>query len=150
MKIKSILTFLLFFSLSCLLSGCGSHKHHYTEQVIDPTCSEPGYTEFTCECGDTYKENYTSALGHEYSETVVKATCVEDGYTEYVCNICGNTDKVIEPATGHQYDEGIIIANPTETEKGFKKKTCLVCGNELVEEIPPHVHSFVTKTIDPT
>ena len=150
MKIKSILTFLLFFSLSCLLIGCGSHKHHYTEQVIDPTCSEAGYTEFTCECGDTYKENYTSALGHEYSETVVKATCVEDGYIEYVCNICGNTDKVIEPATGHQYDEGIIIANPTETEKGFKKKTCLVCENELVEEIPPHVHSFVTKTIDPT
>ncbi|MGN0611848.1 MAG: fibronectin type III domain-containing protein, partial [Ruminiclostridium sp.] len=37
--------------------------HSYTENVVDPTYSEQGYTQHTCSvCGDSYKDNYTDKL----------------------------------------------------------------------------------------
>ena len=41
------------------------------ETVVEPTCSEGGYTLHTCvKCGGSYKDSYTDALGHEYGEDV--------------------------------------------------------------------------------
>ncbi len=42
------------------------HTHEYTAVVTDPTCTEKGYTTYTCECGDNYKDNETEVLGHLY------------------------------------------------------------------------------------
>ena len=58
---KKILTVLLsVFSIStCLfaLTACEPpHEHSYTTQVVSPTCTEQGYTIYTCECGETYTE----------------------------------------------------------------------------------------------
>ena len=54
--------------------------HSYTAVVIAPTCTEKGYTEYTCNCGcgDSYKDTYTDALGHNY----------KDG----ICAVCGAKD----------------------------------------------------------
>ncbi len=38
--------------------------HSYTTAVTLPTCTEQGYTTYTCECGDTYIDNYVDATGH--------------------------------------------------------------------------------------
>ena len=38
--------------------------HSYMKKVTKPTCTAKGYTTYTCGCGDTYKDNYTKALGH--------------------------------------------------------------------------------------
>jgi len=40
-------------------STSGAHVHSYVTKVVEPTCSEEGYTEYKCvECGFTKKENY--------------------------------------------------------------------------------------------
>jgi hypothetical protein len=46
---------------------CESHTHSYTSVVTAPTCTAKGYTTYTCSCGNSYKDNYTNALGHNYS-----------------------------------------------------------------------------------
>lgn len=51
------------------------HKHAYTAAVTAPTCTEQGYTTYTCACGDSYVADYVDALDHTY----------ENG----ICTICG-------------------------------------------------------------
>ena len=45
------------------------HEHSYTAVVTAPTCTEGGYTTYTCECGDTYVADETAALGHSWKGT---------------------------------------------------------------------------------
>ncbi len=54
------------------------HVHSYTAVVTDPTCTDKGYTTYTCECGDHYVSDYKDPLGHDY----------EDG----VCGNCGQQE----------------------------------------------------------
>lgn len=58
-----------------------SHIHDYAESVTDPTCTEKGYTTYSCECGETYIDDYVDALGHNYV----------DGY----CSRCGEEKPLI-------------------------------------------------------
>lgn len=69
-------------------------NHSYTTKVVAPTCTEKGYTLHTCSnCGDSYKDTYTDALGHSYTETVVAPTKTEKGYTLHTCTKCGDSYK---------------------------------------------------------
>ncbi len=43
------------------------HTHVYTEAVTLPTCTEEGYTTYTCNCGSSYTDDYTQAFGHNYT-----------------------------------------------------------------------------------
>lgn len=63
----------------------GNHLHSYASKVIEPTCTERGYTLYTCTiCGITVKEKYVETLEHTYKETdTVEPTCIEKGYTIY-------------------------------------------------------------------
>lgn len=52
--------------------------HTYVEVVTPPTCTEIGYTTYTCSvCGDTYNGNIVRALGHDYDENGVCRRCGE-------------------------------------------------------------------------
>ena len=42
------------------------HKHSYTAVVTAPTCTEEGYTTYTCECGESHVADKTPALGHDW------------------------------------------------------------------------------------
>lgn len=64
------------------------HQHSYTTTVIAPTCNDKGYTKHTCSCGDSYKDNYTDALGHHYIDEVIAPTSTEKGYTKHTCDRC--------------------------------------------------------------
>lgn len=44
------------------------HTHSYTSNVTAPTCTEKGYTTYTCDCGDTYQGDETAATGHTYNQ----------------------------------------------------------------------------------
>ena len=44
------------------------HTHSYTSAVTAPTCTEQGYTTYTCACSDRYVENYVDATGHDYRD----------------------------------------------------------------------------------
>lgn len=39
-----------------------THQHKFSSKVIAPTTTSQGYTEYTCECGYSYKDNYTDKL----------------------------------------------------------------------------------------
>ena len=57
-----------FLSAVCLflLVSCDKHEHLYAQTVFEPTCTERGYTLYSCSCGDSYKDNYVNAKGHNY------------------------------------------------------------------------------------
>ena len=43
-----------------------AHEHSYEAVVTAPTCTEPGYTAYTCSCGDSYTADETAPLGHAW------------------------------------------------------------------------------------
>ena len=50
--------------------------HSYSLSVVDATCTEQGYSLWTCDnCGDSYFDGYVDALGHEYQD----GTCTRCG-----------------------------------------------------------------------
>ena len=108
--------------------------HSYNKVVTEPTCTEKGYTTYTCSvCGDTYVADYVDALGHKYNAVVTKPTCTEKGYTTYTCSVCGDSyvaDYV--DALGHKYNA--VVTKPTCTEKGYTTYTCSVCGDSYVAD----------------
>ena len=66
--------------------------HEYESAVVDPTCTEGGYTEHTCvACGHSFIDSETEALGHDYQSVVVDPTEDEQGYTEHTCSRCGDS-----------------------------------------------------------
>ena len=70
------------------------HECSYNAVVTPPTCKEQGYTTYTCECGNSYIDDYVDALGHtpadEVEENYVAPTCTETGSKEMVvyCSVC--------------------------------------------------------------
>ena len=64
--------------------------HEYTPTVTAPTCTEQGFTTYTCVYGDFYVTDYVEPLGHDYAD--------------YICIRCGQKDpnapKPIDPSNG--------------------------------------------------
>ena len=153
--------------------GGTAHTHSYTAAVTAPTCTEQGYTTYTCSCGDSYKSDYKDALGHDYKNgtctrcgakdpgatpphthdyksVVTKPTCTQAGYTTYTCS-CGDSYKSdYKDALGHDYKNGActrcgakdpgvtpphthdykaVVTKPTCTEQGYTTYTCSICGD---------------------
>ena len=65
-------------------------KHQYAEEVTAPTCTEQGYTTYTCECGESYVDDYVEATGHSFGEWYeTKAPTVkEEGEERRDCKNC--------------------------------------------------------------
>lgn len=102
-----------------VLNAATGHNHNAV--VTDPTCTERGYTTYTCACGDTYVDNYVDAKGHTAG---ADATCTEN----QVCTVCG---AVLVEAHGHSYsDEWTVDVEPTHTTDGSKSHHCTVCGDK--------------------
>ena len=117
-----------------------THNYNYVTVTIRPTCTEGGYTEYRCSCGDSYIGNYTSASGHTAVPTkAVEATCTQDGKTAGShCSVCNAViiEQQIVPATGHSYDTGKVTKAPTATATGIKTYTCIDCGATKKETLP--------------
>ena len=111
--------------------------HSYNKVVTEPTCTEKGYTTYTCSvCGDSYVADYVDALGHTVVvDPAVAPDCTHTGLTEgshcSVCNIVLKAQETV-PATGHKYDK--VVTAPTCTEKGYTTYTCSVCGDSYVAD----------------
>ena len=64
------------------------HEHGYHEtHRVDPTCTEDGYIEYTCDCGDSYTDPLP-ATGHSWGEW----TPAGDGEEVRYCGVCGAED----------------------------------------------------------
>ena len=96
--------------------------HSHNAVVTAPTCTEGGFTTYTCSCGDSYVGDETSALGHTEQTLDAKApTCTEDGLTAgKKCTVCDAVivEQEVVEALGHSWNE--------KGEDG--SRTCKVCG----------------------
>lgn len=100
------------------------HVHSYTTEVTPPTCTERGYTTYTCKCGHSYESNYKDALGHTFGGEWFSNA---EGHWNF-CSVCGAKSEVIEHLAG---------AEPTlETPQ-----TCVVCGYEIAPALHTHAYS---------
>ena len=71
------------------------HQHAYEAVVTAPTCTEQGFTTYTCSCGDTYTDTYVSALEHKFANYVFNndAKCGVNGTETAICNRDGCNEK---------------------------------------------------------
>ncbi len=131
-----------------------AHEHSYEAVITAPTCTEGGYTTYTCACGDTYVADETKALGHNDGPVVVEnekpSTCTEGGYYDAVCycTVCGvetYRSHIVVGPDGHF--PTVFPGYPaTCTEPGLTDgKRCGVCLEwiEPQEEIPALGHTAV-------
>ena len=125
--------------------------HHYSENVIEPTCTAMGYTEYKCDnCDDSYVGDYTDKIAHDYTQTVTNPTCTEHGFTTNTCINCG--DEFVSDYTEkkpHNYKTK--ITKPTCTEFGYTTYTCADCGDSYVADYTDKTeHNYDKKVIPPT
>ena len=99
--------------------------HAYEAAVTEPTCTEGGYTTYTCACGAEYVGDRTPSKGHTIvSDLPVEATCTETGLTvgEH-CSVCNAviTKRETVPVKAHSYSAG----------------KCTVCGGADPDYVAP-------------
>ena len=104
-------------------------EHNYVAVVTAPTCTEKGFTTYTCsKCGASYQGDEVAALGHAYGEWAVTkaATCTEKGEETRACTRCGAKETRETAVLGHDYRTAVTA--PTCTEAGYTAHTCSRCG----------------------
>ena len=80
------------------ISYC-EHKN-LTATVCPPTCTEQGYTTYSCpDCSFSETKDFVAATGHNYSSYIVPPTESSQGYTTHVCEGCGISynDSFVDP-----------------------------------------------------
>lgn len=104
-----------------LCTKCGAvianaRGHDYTADVTAPTCTEMGFTVFTCSrCGDSYKGDYTDATGHKPGAWIIdkEPTTDSEGEKHKECENCGQTtdteaiEKIYMQATTDSKGEAV-------------------------------------------
>lgn len=128
-------------------------NHEYDKVVTDPTCTEKGYTTYTCKkCGDSYTGDYTEPLGHDFGEweTVQEATETETGLAKRSCKRCKEEETKSIPTTDHVHKYTEVVTAPTCTEKGYTTHTC-ACGDSYVDTYTNALgHDYEEKVFPPT
>ena len=107
------------------------HAHSYSDKIVNPTCTEKGYTLHTCTCGDEYKDTYTDMIPHSFVNYVSdgNATCQQDGTKTAKCEHCDATDTIADEGskTGHSFVNYVSDGNATCQQDGTKTAKCEHC-----------------------
>ncbi|MBQ9531405.1 MAG: leucine-rich repeat protein [Eubacterium sp.] len=114
-----------------------SSNHNYTAAVIDPSCTERGYTKHTCSlCGNTYNSDYTETIPHSWDAGVVttESTCSQEGVKTYTCTECSATKTEAIPVDSNKHSYTSEVIAPSCTEQGYTIYTCSFCGNTYVDD----------------
>ena len=112
----------------------GHTTHSYTSKVVAPTCTEQGYTLYTCSvCSASYKDNYTDAKGHSWNSGTVTtaATCEKSGVKTYTCTACQTKKTETIAATGHKLVYGSWEGSCTE--RPHRLVRCANCDYQYTE-----------------
>lgn len=129
-------------------------NHTYTSVITEPTCTERGYTTYTCtHCGDEYIGSYTEALGHSFGEPY-HSDEFSTGYGRK-CNRCGEPEDMENPieklatpviyleVQEHIHNYASVVTAPTCIEQGYTTHDCAECGDSYVDSYVAALgHSF--------
>ncbi len=114
--------------------------HNFVANVVAPTCTANGYTEYTCSLCNDPSVSYIdpesiveSYGGHDLVHHDAKdATCTEIGWDAYdTCTRCDYTTYKEIAAIGHNYVP--FVTDPTCTEHGYTTHVCSKCGDSYVD-----------------
>ena len=124
------------------------HTHSFGDWTvkIEATCTTGGIMSRSCICGWT-EEKAISTLKHSFGnwETVTEPSCDNFGIESRSC-ACGKTEQRYTHKTEHNYS--IVTTYPsTCTEAGMKICVCLICNNEITEELTAIPHKWGEWTI---
>ena len=120
--------------------------HSYTETVVPPTCTEPGYTLHTCDaCKNTYTDTLVAATEHTAGDWIIDRHpgFGEAGRHHLECTVCGilmETETFLseedtadaEPVTDESGVTQPPSASDSETEEEEEGGCGQVMGNALV------------------
>jgi len=125
------------------------HEYSYLNNTVLPTCTNNGYSNLYCKiCENTFKADYTQALGHSYNHTVTAPSCVNQGYTSHQCIRCSYNyrDNYIN-ALGHSYSH--TVTAPTCVNQGYTTHLCTSCKYTYVSDYTPLTeHSYINGFCD--
>lgn len=135
----------------------GDHIAQFADTVVDPTCTEQGYTHHACTVkGCTYApvdDTYVAATDHTWVKTqTYPASCTEQGTVFYKCSACGATRTEKIAALGHDLSRCDLVPDATCTKPGRVVGTCARCGVKIDEVIPAkgHDYSYADVRTEPT
>ena len=101
--------------LSDASSGKPEHQHKFNSKVIAPTTTSQGYTEYTCACGYSYKDNYTDKLVEK----------PETGWTNTGGEASGSDNITVTGGTAGQ-----MVPDSTLTKWGLTRPSSRVNGGD--------------------
>ena len=157
-----------------LVCTCGYEKdveipaldHNYNTVVTNPTCTEQGYTTYTCIRGDhTYKDNYVDALNHidENTDHKCDRNCGKTDIGEHkdsatdndhVCDYCKDAEDILEncsDVTGDENHDCDICGAKDVTDHSYAPATCTApqtcseCGATTGVKLP---HTYDQESTD--
>ena len=88
------------------------HEHEYLAEVTDPTCTEQGYTVYTCDCGDCYVDNYMDATGLHTYENVICIHCGQKDFSQLTYVAFGDSITYGVDGSYRSNETGWIMSDP--------------------------------------
>ena len=133
----------------------GDHIAQFADTVVDPTCTEQGYTHHVCtvkDCPyDPVDDTFVSATDHTWVKTQTNPpTCTAQGTAFYKCSACGATRTEKIAALGHDLSRCDLVPDATCTQPGRAVGTCARCGVKIDEVIPAKGHDYSYKSASST
>lgn len=107
-----------------------SHTHSFSEwqTTKEATCTENGYQQRICICGENQERTITAA-GHSFGQwtNIKKASCIESGYNMRYC-VCGKSESQTILLTNHTYSNSYL------SDSTVHWKECEFCGHKTAKE----------------
>ena len=121
---------------------------------MTPAEGSKGVKTYTCKsCGAVRTEELPTLI-HDWDDGTVttEPTCTSAGVKTFTCRITGDTRTEELDKLPHMMTEEIIP--PTDTEQGYTRHYCSVCGFEAERtdftEPEPHEHDYQLSETEPT
>jgi len=138
-------------ALGCLFafSACtnenngGEHIHSYTEKVVEPTCTEGGYTLHTCTCGESYIDKVKSAA-HDYKNGVCAVCHKQLPTKELKYRLSEDRSFYVVAGIESRHENNVVIADEYEKipVKAIADNAFLLCSGITSITIPDSVTSI--------
>ena len=107
-----------------------THLHSFNSVVTPPTCTEQGYTTYTCECGDSYVSDYVKVVDHSYGLWIesIAPTCNSEGKDVRTCEDCGYLQYRDTRISGDL--NKILVSSPVDISF-FDGKVLMAIGDSI-------------------